>query len=123
MIVFLFLANQLCRLLATDLILNNIQKRTELGRKAQELLLKGEALSGVLVAQMIEEKINSPEVAHHGYVLDGFPSQSESNLDIQKQMDMLNNWKMQPDFIINMRVGHSQLVNAKVDVFISSSFV
>ena len=54
--------------------------------------------------QMIEDKINSPEVAHHGYVLEGFPSHSESNLEIQKQMQMIKNWKLQPDFIINMRV-------------------
>jgi adenylate/nucleoside-diphosphate kinase len=72
---------------------------------------------------MIDDKINSHEVIHHGifyitmlkviqfpiwikkgYVLDGFPSQSELNLDIQKQMHMIKNWKMQPDFIINMRV-------------------
>ena len=61
-------------------------------------------MSGAFVAQMIEDKINSPEVAHHGYVLEGFPSHSESNLDIQKQMQMIKNWKLQPDFIINMRV-------------------
>jgi adenylate/nucleoside-diphosphate kinase len=96
--------------IATDLIHQNIERRTELGKKAQEMLLKGDALSGVLVAQMIDDKINSPEVAHHGYVLDGFPSQSETNLDIEKQMQMVKNWKLQPDFIINMRVSDNDLV-------------
>lgn len=67
-------------------------------------MLKGEAVPEALVAKMIDDKINSPEVAHHGYVLDGFPSQSENNFDISKQMEMLRNWKLQPDFIINLRV-------------------
>lgn len=57
-----------------------------------------------MVAKMIDDKINSPECAHHGYVLEGFPSQSDNNLDLANQMDMIKNWKLQPDFIINLRV-------------------
>ena len=39
---------------------------TEMGKKAQEILLRGEALPEDMVAKMIEEKIHSPEVAHRG---------------------------------------------------------
>ena len=90
--------------LASDLILFNIKNNTDLGKKAQDILLKGEAVPESIVGQMIDEKINSPEVAHHGYVLDGFPSQSENNFDIGQQMDLMKNWHLQPDFIINLRV-------------------
>lgn len=58
---------------------------------------------------MIDEKINSSECSHHGYVLDGFPSQSENNFDIGKQMEMLKNWKLQPDFIINLKLSDQDL--------------
>jgi adenylate/nucleoside-diphosphate kinase len=75
-----------------------------LGRNAQEMLLRGEAIPPSMVAQMIDNKINSPEVMHHGYVVDGFPTHSEDGLDINQQMNMLNNWKLQPDFIVNLRV-------------------
>ena len=67
--------------------------------------MKGEAVPEAIVAKMLDEKINSPEVAHHGYVLEGFPCESDSGFDIGKQMQMIKNWKLQPDFIINLRVG------------------
>jgi adenylate/nucleoside-diphosphate kinase len=103
----------------TDLILENIKEQNEMGKKAQDILMRGEALPEEMVAIMINDKMNSPEVAHHGYVLEGFPCQSESDLDISKQMEMLKNWKLQPDFIINLRVSDWDLnerrIKQKVD--------
>ncbi|RNA14891.1 adenylate kinase 9-like [Brachionus plicatilis] len=98
----------------TDLILTSIKNNTDLGKKAQDILLKGEAIPESIVAHMIDEKINSPEVAHHGYVLDGFPSQSENNFDIGQQMEMMKNWKLQPDFIINLRIPDKDLTRRRV---------
>ncbi len=89
---------------ATELIKQCIQKQSELGKKAQDILVKGNAVPDELVARMIDEKVNSVEVQHHGYILDGFPCQSESSFDVSSQMELLKNWKMQPDFIINLRV-------------------
>lgn len=43
-----------------------MKKQTDLGIKAKALLLKGEAVPDSMVAQMINDKVNSPEVAHHG---------------------------------------------------------
>ncbi|CAF0775596.1 unnamed protein product [Brachionus calyciflorus] len=98
----------------TELIIQNIKDGTELGKKSQDILLKGEALPESIVAKMIDEKINSPEVAHHGYVLDGFPSHSENNFDIGKQMEMMKNWKLQPDFIINLRIPDKDLLRRRI---------
>lgn len=39
---------------------------TESGKKCAEILNRGEAVSEDMVIKMIEEKVNSPEVAHHG---------------------------------------------------------
>lgn len=89
---------------STDLINENITKQNQLGKMAQDILVKGGAVPEDIVARMIDEKIKSPEVEHHGYVLDGFPCQSDSNFDISRQVEMLKNWKLQPDFIINLRV-------------------
>lgn len=37
-----------------------------MGMKAQEILLRGEAIPEDMAAKFVESKINSPEVAHHG---------------------------------------------------------
>lgn len=89
---------------ATELIKENIKLQSELGKKAQDILIKGGSVPEEVVAKMIDEKIKSNEVQHHGYVLDGFPCQSDNNFDISRQVEMLKNWKLQPDFIVNIRV-------------------
>ncbi len=95
---------------ATELIGENIKLKSDLGKRAQEILVKGGAVPDELVARMIDEKVNSKEVQHHGYVLDGFPCQSDTSFDISRQVEMLKNWKMQPDFIINLRVSLIKLI-------------
>ena len=58
-----------CQLVhATDLILHHVEMQTELGVRMQEILQRGGALPEEMVTRMIEEKINSPEVAHHGKI-------------------------------------------------------
>lgn len=39
-----------------------------------------------------------------GYVLDDFPCLSEENLSIKDQIELVKNWKLKPDFIINIKV-------------------
>jgi adenylate/nucleoside-diphosphate kinase len=51
---------------ATELIIQNIKQASELGKKASDILVRGEAVPETIVAKMIDEKVNSPEVAHHG---------------------------------------------------------
>ncbi|XP_050391523.2 adenylate kinase 9 [Patella vulgata] len=89
---------------ATDLILQNLELQTEVGLKFNEILTRGEAIPEEMVIKMIEDKINSPEVAHHGYVLDDFPCLSESFITIQDQLELVKNWKLRPDFIINLKI-------------------
>ena len=112
---------------ATELITRNIKDQNELGKKAQEILMKGGAVPEELVAQMIHAKVNSPEVAHHGYVLDGFPCLSEENFDIAEQAKMIKNWKLQPDFIVNLKISEKDLktrrINQKVDPISGNVYV
>ena len=49
-----------------EVIMQEIEMQTETGQKAQEILLRGEAIPEEMAAKIIENKINSPEVAHHG---------------------------------------------------------
>uniref|UniRef100_A0A8C3LXR3 Adenylate kinase 9 n=1 Tax=Chrysolophus pictus TaxID=9089 RepID=A0A8C3LXR3_CHRPC len=69
----------------------------------QELLSKGQSISEELVTEMILKKIESPEVAHFGYVLSGFPSLSEEYMTVSQQMEKIKNLKLKPDFLINIK--------------------
>lgn len=50
----------------TELMLQHIDLQTEMGVRLQEILHKGGAIPEELAVKLIEDKINSPEVAHHG---------------------------------------------------------
>uniref|UniRef100_A0A8C4TXD1 Adenylate kinase 9 n=1 Tax=Falco tinnunculus TaxID=100819 RepID=A0A8C4TXD1_FALTI len=68
-----------------------------------ELLFKGQSISEELVTEMILKKIESPEVAHFGYVLSGFPSLSEEYMSVSQQIEKIKNLKLKPDFLINVK--------------------
>ncbi|XP_077973287.1 adenylate kinase 9-like [Styela clava] len=98
----------------TEMIQNEMEMSTEVGKKMHELLLKGEALSSEFVMQLIREKILSPEVQHHGYVLDGVPCQDEDVMSVQDQIKMVKGWKLKPDFIINIKIPDMDLNERRV---------
>ena len=52
--------------LVAELITSNIKQKTEIGLQARDILLRGEAVSDDLIARMLDIKMRSPEVAHHG---------------------------------------------------------
>lgn len=43
-----------------------MELHTEMGQRCAEMLTRGEAVPENIVIQLIKEKIDSPEVAHHG---------------------------------------------------------
>ncbi|KAM6084508.1 adenylate kinase 9 [Theristicus caerulescens] len=88
---------------ALEVIQTNIQEETEYGLKCQELLFKGQSISEELVTEMILKKIESPEVAHFGYVLSGFPSLSEEYMTVSQQIEKIKTLKLKPDFLINIK--------------------
>ncbi|XP_059153856.1 adenylate kinase 9-like isoform X2 [Physella acuta] len=94
-----------CQLInSTDLIQENMDLQTEIGTKCKEILLAGQAVSDEMVLKMVVDKVNSPEVAHHGYVLDDLPCLYEGVLSVTEQIEMIKSWKLRPDFIINIRI-------------------
>ncbi|XP_010281634.1 PREDICTED: adenylate kinase 9-like, partial [Phaethon lepturus] len=88
---------------ALEVIQMNIHEGTEYGLKCQELLFKGQSISEELVTEMILKKIESPEVAHFGYILSGFPSLSEEYMTVSQQIEKIKNLKLKPDFLINIK--------------------
>ncbi|KAM4041197.1 adenylate kinase 9 isoform 2-T2 [Anomaloglossus baeobatrachus] len=88
---------------AKELINEHIKRETEEGNMIQELLYKGQSVQEELILQLILDKINSAEVAHHGYVLCGLPSLSEEFIKIPDQIELIKNFKLKPDVIINIK--------------------
>ncbi|NXW71273.1 KAD9 kinase, partial [Hirundo rustica] len=88
---------------ASEVIQSNIQQGTENGLKCQELLCQGQSIPEELVTEMILQKIESPEVAHFGYVLTGFPSLSEEYMTVSQQIRKIMNVKLKPDVLINIK--------------------
>ncbi|KGL84238.1 Adenylate kinase 9, partial [Tinamus guttatus] len=88
---------------ALEVIQENIREETEDGLKCQELLFRGQSVPEELVTKMILKKIESPEVAHFGYILCGFPSLSEEYMTVSQQIEKIKNLKLKPDFLINIK--------------------
>ncbi|NWT83386.1 KAD9 kinase, partial [Lanius ludovicianus] len=88
---------------ASEVIQTNIQQETEYGLKCQELLCQGQSIPEEWVTEMILQKIESPEVAHFGYVLTGFPSLSEEYMTVPQQIEKIMNLKLKPDVLINIK--------------------
>ncbi len=55
-----------------DLLRSNVEKGTELGKRAQALMDRGELVPDDLVNQMVAQRLREPDTAA-GYILDGFP--------------------------------------------------
>jgi adenylate kinase len=55
-----------------DMFRDNIQRETELGRKAKPLMERGELVPDDLVLSMVEDRIEQPD-CRNGFVFDGFP--------------------------------------------------
>ncbi|XP_078460274.1 adenylate kinase 9 [Lampetra planeri] len=92
-----------------DVIQQHIDAQTETGIMLQERLVKGEMISEEMVTSLLLEKLASPQVAHYGYVLCGFPSLSEENLTIPQQIELIKSWSLKPDVIINIKCPNDDL--------------
>ncbi|MFA5114652.1 MAG: adenylate kinase [Candidatus Omnitrophota bacterium] len=71
-----------------DILRQNVAEGTELGRKAQGFMNKGELVPDTLVTQMVLERIGA-EDTQVGFILDGYPrnlTQAESlNADLKRK--------------------------------------
>ncbi len=55
-----------------DLLRENVEKGTELGKAAKAVMARGELVSDDLVCNMVRERLLQPD-CKRGYILDGFP--------------------------------------------------
>jgi adenylate kinase len=66
-----------------DMFRENIQRETELGRKAKPLLERGELVPDEIVLGMVEQRIDQADCAN-GFVFDGFPRTLRQADDLER---------------------------------------
>jgi adenylate kinase len=56
-----------------DMLRAAVREGTEFGRKAKEIMDRGELVSDEIMGGVVDERLNSDDTRHRGYILDGFP--------------------------------------------------
>jgi adenylate kinase len=93
-----------------DILRSNVQRGTELGKKAKEVMERGELVSDDLVLPMVAERLNQEDCSN-GFILDGFPRtvpQAEW-LDRFLEGRSFGGRKI-PPVVINIKVSYNQLL-------------
>ena len=89
-----------------DIFRANIKQGTELGKKAQEYMNKGELVPDSLVVDLVKDRLMQDD-CKNGYLLDGFPRTIFQAEELDK---FLSEQGQQLDAVINFQVGHDTLI-------------
>ena len=89
-----------------DVIRANIQKKTELGLKVQDLVKKGQLVSDDLVGKLVVSELNVINNSASGWLLDGYPRTLEQAkaLDAKAALFVL-------DKVVNLHVPFKEIIN------------
>jgi adenylate kinase len=89
-----------------DMFRDNIQRGTDLGRKAKPLMERGELVPDEIVLGMVEDRIGQPDCAH-GFVFDGFPRTLRQADDLER---ICRQYKLGCTIVLHMVVDPAQLM-------------
>lgn len=89
-----------------DIFRANIKQGTELGKKAQEYMNKGELVPDSLVVDLVKDRLQQDD-CKNGYLLDGFPRTIFQAEELDK---FLEEQDQKLDAVINFQVGHDTLI-------------
>lgn len=56
-----------------DMLRAAVREGTEFGRKAKEIMDRGELVSDEIMGGVVDERLDRDDTRHRGYILDGFP--------------------------------------------------
>ncbi|CAI9737012.1 Hypothetical predicted protein [Octopus vulgaris] len=98
-----------------ELINQELEQQTFLGQKCFDIISKGELILDELTFKIMNKKINSPEVAHHGYILDGLPTISQEFMTTTEQIDWIKKRDLSPDVIINLKIPDEDLLTRRTN--------
>jgi adenylate kinase len=112
-----------------DILRQAIQDQTDLGKKAQEYMDKGDLVPDKLVEDMVEERLQKPD-AEHGWILDGFPRTvtqaqflGELLAKLEKDEERVINLDAPDDIVISRLLGrgrkddYEDVIRHRLDVY------
>jgi adenylate kinase len=89
-----------------DMFRDNIQRGTELGRKAKPLMERGELVPDEIVLGMVADRIGQPDCAK-GFVFDGFPRTLRQADDLER---ICRQYKLGCTIVLHMVVNPALLM-------------
>ena len=89
-----------------DMLRGAVAAGTEMGRKAKEVMDKGQLVSDAIVISIISERLDQPDVKK-GFILDGFPRNTAQAEALDR---MLEDKGLKLDTVIEMKVDDEELV-------------
>jgi adenylate kinase len=89
-----------------DMLRGAVAAGTEMGRKAKEVMDKGQLVSDDIVISIISERLDQPDVKK-GFILDGFPRNTAQAEALDR---MLQDKGLKLDAVIEMKVDDEELV-------------
>ena len=89
-----------------DMLRDNIQRDTELGRIAKPLMERGELVPDDIVIRMVEDRIAQPD-CRNGFVFDGFPRTLAQADDLER---ICEKYKFGVTFVLHMVVDKDLLM-------------
>jgi adenylate kinase len=94
-----------------ELLRSEVSRKTELGKKAQEYMDRGELVPDRLILDMVRDRLSQSDVAN-GWILDGFPRNvsQASFLD-----DLLAEIHQECDAAVNLEVPDEPLIQRMLD--------
>ncbi len=90
-----------------DIFRKNISEKTELGKKAEEYIAKGELVPDEITVPMVVDRLNQ-EDAQQGSILDGFPRTTEQ---AEKLDEILARLGKKVDLVINLSTPKEELID------------
>lgn len=97
---------RILHLSAGDMLREHVKRETELGRKAKEIMARGELVPDSLVSEMVGKRLAEPD-AKDGFLLDGYPRNLAQALTLD---EILSSQGRKIDQVLALKVAPEELV-------------
>jgi len=97
-----------CHLATGDMLRDQVQKQTELGKEAKKIMDAGGLVSDDIMVGMIKDQLENNKTCKNGFVLDGFP---RTVPQAEKLDDMLIARKEKLDHVVELKIEDALLIS------------